>query len=700
MYVENEYDWAVLKDYKKEKIIKLNDKIDVTNELEDEFQDNKIEVTEELSQLDAVNIYTMGILEQQKHKAKVKNKDIYLNKLNDDIAKATQDVINYQETKDKLKDEILEIEKKIRAIRSRKHAAIAAANSTEERKQIIEACPKKCKVSNITVACSHGRTMEVPPFEEGGDVPTLHVVSGSDTANKDIVTVKMAGSCDHGKQQTADDNDKFEIIERLVGNDQYCPSTKIVGNNNDLKVHRPSGVQFNAATNLKVLNTSPVYILLKRLVFGGDDDTTEYDISFASCKGNHPYKAKVIAHPKEEWKLNFSFGYKAAYENKTSQRKFGQDERVESYDAMTCNGKWEAVVEGDYIYDSVNNKVKVTLSLEELIKELGGSQWNYLAKLIEFFEPINSFFENAIGYSEGAAKKYDKTKEKADNRDKTIGDETIETKVDFEGPTIKIGGSYGMSERKELTTTVSTGEGERKLNAPLYDVGGTGELNVGFDPLLRVTGTLDILQYLMCTVAGPFGKYLKKISNMSMGKKEDDGSGTYIETKLALGISLTSSLAGNLVFECTEEKGWNASEKTSIGGFVGFELVGQAGLDGQVDGMFFKVTYGAGAEFKTTDESGGKKSGIEVNYKPTMIGNKFNWAGEFVFNGLAIIWLVYIKGGVDGSSKEKKKAQGKSGRLNKTKKVSIDAKKELNEKVDIFKKRTLFANDDAGSVNA
>ncbi len=702
MYEENEHDWTVLKKFKQEKRDKLNNKIKATNKLNKGFKKQQAETSTEVEKLKDQDFKPLHLFKNGKCYAEKKKKTKFLADLNDDIAKAESDVIEFQSIIDALKPEILEIEKKIKAIHTRNLAKATARNTAKKKKKAVEECPKKCKVSNITIACSHSRTMEIPPFEEGGDVPTLHVVSGSNDANKDIVTVNMAGSCDHGKNQSADDNKEFEITQRLVGNDQFCPNTKIVGNNNDVNVHRPNGVQFNAATNLKLANTSPVYVLLKRLVFGDEDDTTEYDVSFGSCKGNYPYKAKVIAHPKEEWKLNFSFGYKAAYENKTSKRKFGQDERVESYDAMTCNGKWAAALEGDYTYDSINNKlVKVTLTLEDLIKELGGSNWSYLVKLVEFFEPINGFFENAIGYSEGAAEKYGKTKAKADKKDKTIGEESTVTKIDFEGPTIKIGGNYAMAERKELTTKVGTENNERQLTAPLYNVGGTGELSVGFDPLLRVTGTLDILQYLMCTFAGPFGKYLKKVSNMSMGKKEDDGGGTYIETKLALAISLTSSLAGNLVFECTKEKGWDASEKTSIGGFIGFELVGQAAVDGQVDGMCFKVSFGAGAEFKTTDESGGKKSGIEVNYKPTMIANKFNWAGEFVFNGLAIIWVVYTKGGVDGAEEDGKAAINKKGGFNSTKKISKeDAKKEISDKVDIFKKRSLFANDDAGSVNA
>ena len=376
---------------------------------------------------------------------------------------------------------------------------------------------------------------------------------------------------------------------------------------------------------------------------------------------------------------------------------------------MTCNGRWEAVLEGSYTYDTVKNTpVKVTLSFDELVKELGGSQWSYLSKLIEFFEPINGFFENAIGYSQGADEQYNKTKAKADKKDKTIGAEgsdSSQVKVDFEGPTIKIGGNYAMAERKELTTTVGTGDNERALTAPLYNVGGTGELSVGFDPLLKVTGTVDILQLLMCTLGGPLGQFLKKVSNMSMGKKDEHGeldkTASYIETNLTLQIGLTSNLAGNLVFDCTQENGWDASEKTSIGGFIGFILTGKAAVDGQAKAMGFAVKFGAGAEFKTTDESGGKESGIEVNYKPTMIANKFNWAGEFIFNGLSIVWVVYTNAGVDGADKEKKKAQGKSGRLNNTKKVSADdAKKEVSDKVDLFKKRALFANDDAGNVNA
>lgn len=185
-----------------------------------------------------------------------------------------------------------------------------------------------------------------------------------------------------------------------------------------------------------------------------------------------------------------------------------------------------------------------------------------------------------------------------------------------------------------------------------------------------------------------------------MGNKDEDGGGTYVETNLTLQIGLTSSLAGNLVFECTKEKGWNASEKTSIGGFIGFILTGKASVDGQVDSMCFTVKFGAGAEFKTTDESGGKESGIEVNYKPTMIANKFNWAGEFIFNGLAIVWAVYANAGVDAAEGEKDDGEDDdSRRKSKVKKVN-EAKKEISNKVDIFKKRALFANDDAGNVNA
>lgn len=707
MYEENEYDWTVLKKYKQEKRNKLNKKIASTNKLNKKFIKQKISVSAEVNTLNAQEFKPLHIIENCKRVADRRKKNQFLEDLNDDIAKTESDVVEFQSSIDTLAPEILEIEKKIKAIRTRKHAKDNAKNTAKKKKKAVEECPKKCKVSTISIACSHGRAMEVPPYEEGGDIPTLHVVSGSNNANKDIVTVNIAGSCDHGKKQTADDNKNFKVTQRLVGNDQFCPNTKIVGNNNDVNVHRPNGVEFNASTNLKLANTSPVYVLLKRLVFGDEDDTTEYDVSFASCKGNYPYKAKVIAHPKEEWNLKFSFGYKADYETKVSKRKFAQDE-VKSYDAMTCNGKWAAVLEGDYTYDSVKNTpVKVTLSLDELVKELGGSKWNYLTKLIEFFEPINGFFENAIDYSQGADEKYGKTKAKADKKDKTISAETSDNskaKVVFEGPTIKIGGNYAMAERKELTTKLDG----RELNAPLYNVGGKGELSVGFDPLLKVTGTVDILQLLMCTLAPPLGSFLRKVSNMSMGKKDEHGeldkTKSYVETNLTLQIGLTSNLAGNLVFDCTQENGWDASEKTSIGGFIGFILTGKAAVDGQAKAIGFSVKFGAGAEFKTTDESGGKESGIEVNYKPTMIANKFNWAGEFVFNGLSIVWVVYTNAGVDGANKVKKEDEGSAvtGRKKtKAKKVSAeDLKKEVSDKVDLFKKRALFANDDAGKVNA
>jgi len=60
---------------------------------------------------------------------------------------------------------------------------------------------------------------------------------------------------------------------------------------------------------------------------------------------------------------------------------------------------------------------------------------------------------------------------------------------------------------------------------------------------------------------------------------------------------------------------------------------------------------------------------------------------------------VYTKGGVDGAEGEDDEYDDDDGGF--TKKVSTEGlKKEISDKVDIFKKRTLFANDDAGKLNA
>ncbi len=703
MYEENEQDWEVLKKYKQKKRDRLNNRIKELNRLVKKFQKEQKTLAEEVTALNAEEYHPLNLIDNSKRYVARRKKNDRLSDLHDDIAKAKSDIAEAESLVAKLRTEIEEIEAKIKEIRAKRHAKVKAHKDSGSKKELVEPCPKKCKISNITIACSHNRTMEVPPYEEGGDIPTLHVVSGSNEANKDLVTVKMGGSCDHGKTQSAGDNKDYKVTQRLVGSDQYCPTSRIQGHNNDVRVERPNGVQFNAATNLKLANTSPVYVLLKRLVFGGTDDTTEYDISFGSCKGNHPYKAKVVAHPKEVWDLKFSFGYKSDYSSHTAKRKYGHN-KVQSYDAMLCSGKWEAVVEGSYTYDSVKSTpVKLTLGYEELVKELQG-RWAYLAALIKFFEPLNAFFESAIGYSEGAEKQFKKRTADAVKRGRNIGgveEDTSKLKVKFEGPTIKIGGNFSSAERKELTTEVDG----RKLTAPLFDVGGKGELSVAFDPLLKITGTIDILQLILCTLGGPLGAFLRKVSNMSMGKRDDDNklikTESYIETNLTLNVGLTSSLAGSLVFECAEEKGWDASEKTNIGGFLGFVLEGKAAVDGRAKGICFNVVFGAGAEFKTTSEAGDKESGIEVNYKPTMVGNKFNWAGEFIFNGLSIIWVVYANGGVDGAEGgDKASSKGKKAGRGLVDDVNVETKKEMSDKYDLFKKRPLFKNDDVGKVDA
>jgi hypothetical protein len=223
-------------------------------------------------------------------------------------------------------------------------------------------------------------------------------------------------------------------------------------------------------------------------------------------------------------------------------------------------------------------------------------------------------------------------------------------------------------------------------------------------PLFGITGNLDIVQLILSSMGGPFGKFLRKVSKMSLGTKDKDGKldkrKDHIETNLELKIGATSNVSGALGFEAEGETLWKAATAesklngaTGISGIVALFLTGKASITGEI----WIVKFDCGAEFKTTDESGGKQSGIEINLKPVMMNGSYSAVGTLEFTGLAIVYSLYKKTEAEGEKSKTTEAENNLGDfgspplpVNDENKATTSLTQKNEKKALIFSKRPLW----------
>ncbi len=653
MYQENEDDWKILKEYKQELRNKHAKERDYAEKVGNRCLREKPKVEKEIAELEAEisaghqsgTSVRAWVRRNTITKSELRKQKKTLAALEHDIKKAEELKAKHGAEVEKLNQEIDEIDAKLRELRTKRHEKEAVAN--KEKKEAVQKCPKKCRISDIKISCSHGgRSMPIPAFEK--ETPEFHVVSGTAEGTQDVLSVNFGGTCKHGKSQSADDSDKHNEKSRLTGADQYCPRVIIKGTDRETNIERPNGTKFVAGSDdyFSKSNATPIGFLFNRLVFGSDAyDTHQYDLSFTSCQGDLPYKATVIAHPKCEWKVEFSCGYKCDYEKNQLKGFLWGNKTVDTYDELKSQGKWSSAIKAEYSYDYTTNEINQELNLEQLLKEIAG-EWSMLKSMTEKLASLNGFLESAIRYSKDAEKDYDKRKSELESLSKaTKGQFKVEEyktgSVTVDWPNVKISGGYKRAENASVP----------------YNIYGEGSLSLEFAPLIGLTGKLDVLQLLMHT-AGALGPFLRKVSNMSIGYMDDDGkldkSRAYIETNLELSIGLTSNISGALAFSSNPEKGWHMNTNdTGITGLIGIIFEGKAKVEGKV----WEVKIGAGAEFKTTDESGTKPPGIEATCRPQIVEEKFACVGTLLFNGLTITWALYANAGVDGATDHEDKEE-------------------------------------------
>lgn len=680
MYQDNEDDWKILKEYKQEQRNKVSEERENAKKAGKRAERSKPRVQKEIKELEAKKDEATTPRNKKAVQFKIDDKKRLLDDVDHDIKKSAELQDKYTKDINEINARIDEIEEEIKRIRRKNHEQKAAAKT--QKADPVEECPKKCRIDNIKLACKHKKTLDIPPYD--GETPTFHVLSNSKGEGQDIIDVTFSGSCDHGKSQSAGDSEKYEEPDRSANSDSYCPRVHVQNASSGTDIQRPSKTRFAAITEEYKSNATPIGFLFNHLVFNRDKnelsyDAHEYDISFQSCKGSLPYKALVVAYPKSSWNVEFSFGYTSTYDHVRGKRKFAKDD-VKTYDGLKSEGKWGSKIKGEYTYDLYKTSIEQELNIEALLKELKGS-WSFLEKLSEFFSPINGFVETAIGYSEADEKKFDEKTDKYKRENKHISTEKKALSVTVEWPQLKLSGKF---ERAETTTKSS--------------IGGNGSLSIEFAPLFGIKGKIDIIQFLLLSLGGPFGKFLRKISNMSMGYKDEEGkidkSKSYIETQLELFFEVSTNVSGVAAYDCNEEKGWHCSPNSGISGFIGLLLQGGAKVDGKV----WVVKFGAGAEFKVADESGAKPSGIELKYSPTVIHEEFTWAGSMEFNGLSIAWSYYANIGAEAelsSAESKKRSKNKFN-----KNAKVDAQREVKESGChvILSKRPLFDGGNAAKI--
>lgn len=687
MYQDDEDDWQILKEYKQQKRNKLTQKVDDYRRQENRCKREIPVIEQEIAQLEEVVAREQarpahrisagyptggGMIElpnEQLAKAQgeLQNKQLYLADLRDDLSKAVNGQKAFTSEKQKLARDIQRIDAKIKDIRRRRQEQ-KKAPAAKELQEPIQECAKKCRVENVTMQCGHGSrglTFDVAPMNpDHYEVPELHVISGSESSSWDKVTIRFGGSCDFGKSSSAPDATKAKLNQRYDGATDYCPRISIGNSNTNTRINRPNGVVVAAKVPAPKDHLSSLRFLYENLFKLNYQDGQTYYGEFLSCQGSLPYRAKIIAYPNCKVSAEATFGYEA--ETSINNLKVDTGQKVKSYDGIKASGGWQAAMKYAYEYDIRKGERNVKLSLPDFIEE-SGNQSNFLSALQTFFDPLSGFFENALANEDNvlSKSKYAKAARKNAQHDSS---EAKKQSLSFKGPNVKF--SYSL-ERAE------------QPGSPL--VGQTGKFNLEFAPLLGITGKIELMPYLLASLGGPFGVFLEKVCNYSAGETD----GTHITTDLSLTISATASVSGKLSFESTLEKGWQVAGDSGITGLIGFELAGKVGTKGKI----WVVKFACGAEFKTTDESGNKPSGIEVYFKPLYVTGRFSAVGNVAFNGLSIVYALYASAGREGTEGNAKKGKSR-GRFSQNAKLESDMVMKDERKVALFAKRELFSVED------
>jgi|GEM_PF-5399280 len=284
--------------------------------------------------------------EQAQHQNNIKQ----LEQSRDSSASRLDRLENYQENdkeKQTEQDQKIQQERKVLAQRekslaqakeeSKQAEAAAAKRKAKVAKDVKEACPLKCKATELTVYSNNDKRAYKLPIRSGEPVRTLQVISASQAAVKkklrepavSVISAEVVGSCEKGKLSTAPaaSNEKELIRESC---DEYCPIITL--DQDPLKIALPGAKE--QPLKLQAFCPSPpenftswVYFL--QTVFMEKKRTpTVYNLEAQGCDGGYPMAVQVEAYPKVKFELGVSIGYKPLKEiNLLSNKKEKEDKK-------------------------------------------------------------------------------------------------------------------------------------------------------------------------------------------------------------------------------------------------------------------------------------------------------------------------------------------------------------------------------------
>lgn len=185
-------------------------------------------------------------------------------------------------------------------------------------------------------------------------------------------------------------------------------------------------------------------------------------------------------------------------------------------------------------------------------------------------------------------------------------------------------------------------EGRMKLEeaATAYEVGKTGSLAIGFDPLIGADFTIDILPLLLRKNVGSFRRLLAKVvKKMEKGYRHRN-----LELNGALFINLISEgkISGKLEWH------WQAGRDSWTEGEVSSGLGFGIHAGANVEGRIFIVTASAGTSISGKGEDRDSKvSMVSGVLGASYMDDEAAISGTQEFNGLTVHNVTYVRIGID-----------------------------------------------------
>lgn len=410
-----------------------------------------------------------------------------------------------------------------------------------------------------------------------------------------------------------------------------CPSVKVYGDEVN-KIFNTSPVIFDALPK-NIDNKPDGFIDFLQYYLIPDLNGLDYQTYIVKSKGcsscNDRHEAKVHAFPTFKWGGNVNFGYIDKNSDNAALKL-----------AANISGN---VGEKNWAFETSSSK-----QIDKYFPELHEKVDNIVKRLGEFKSMSNP------------DAKAEKDKDTA----------LIKFKVDW--PNISLGGNI------ELKEAIGSNE---------VDIG--GDINFGFNPLLKADVRTDILDWFITGVGGPFGEFLRRVK-----VKAAKGVGTEtINAKaiVALEVVVSGNLSATLKWEKNAKEKWISSkgDKTSE---ASASL--NIGLEGKIQGetKIFRVKIVMGAELHLKGATSVSEGiGGTLTLFATTAENKPALGGSFKFTGAALYYTYYAEiGSAQIENNDTQETTRRRGSSNARGAAAIEAQKDTKLKEDRLKKLHQF----------